>query len=193
MNTFEYITVLVSIVVGLAIADQATSLHRLLRRRSKVRWHWVPLAAALLMFSEILNLWWQWHRFTGQTWGEVVPYLVVLVLIFLAASAALPDEIPEDGLELGVYFDEVRPYFWTVYGGYVAALTALLTIRDAQNGASVEELWRIHTFSYVGTAVYLALIFVRPRWASGVAIVATLAWVLFVWDWSSMPLPGAER
>ena len=31
MDTFEYITALVAVVIGLAIADLATSLHRLLR------------------------------------------------------------------------------------------------------------------------------------------------------------------
>ena len=190
MNTFEYVTVLVSIVVGLAVADMATSLHRLLRNRSRVRWTWVPLAAALLIFLEILNFWWQWDRFTGHTWGELFPYFFVLVLIFLAASASLPDEVSPDGLDLGAYFDDVRPYFWAVYGCYAGALTLLLTFQEFSRGASIGLLWQTHGASYFSAAVYLALIFVPWRWASGLAILATLGWALLVWDWASMPLPG---
>ena len=52
MNTFEYITVLASIVVGLAIADLATSAHRLLRAGGRVRWDWIAPTAALLMLPE---------------------------------------------------------------------------------------------------------------------------------------------
>ena len=40
MGSFDYITVLVAVVVGLAIGDQALSLHKLVRDRSRVRSFW---------------------------------------------------------------------------------------------------------------------------------------------------------
>ncbi len=53
ISSFEYITALVSVVVGLAIADMATSLHRLLRNRRRVRWDWVAPLAAVVILTDI--------------------------------------------------------------------------------------------------------------------------------------------
>ena len=100
MNSFDYITVLVAIMIGLAIADIASSLHRLLRAGKNVRWDWIAPTAAALVLLELFNLWWKWHGFTGSTPGEVMPYFGVLLLLYLAASASLPDEVPVEGIDL---------------------------------------------------------------------------------------------
>lgn len=128
MNSFEYITVLVSIVVGLAIADIATSLHRLLRAGRRVKWDWIAPAAAALMLLELFNLWWKWHGFTGQTLGEVMPYFAALLLLFLAASACLPDAVPEDGLDLKHFAQTSHLYFWSVYTAFVVVWIGLRTV-----------------------------------------------------------------
>jgi hypothetical protein len=58
MSPFEYLLALVSILIGLAIADLSMSLHRLLRARHHVKWDWLPLAAASLVMLLILEFWW---------------------------------------------------------------------------------------------------------------------------------------
>src|SRR5262245_65925483 len=98
MTPFEYLLILVSIEIGLAVADISTSLHRLLRSRHQVRWHWLPLAAALLVVLVILQFWWAFYRF-GQTevWSRYGAFLLLmlqLVLMFLLASAAVPELVP---------------------------------------------------------------------------------------------------
>jgi hypothetical protein len=132
MSTFEYITALIAVVIGLTITELATSLHRLLRNRSVVRWDWVSPVAALVILTELFNLWWRWRGFTGSTMGDVAPYFASLILLFLAASVTLPDTVPERGIDLRRYFDANRKYLWSVYGSYLALFIALMTIRDAQ-------------------------------------------------------------
>ena len=111
-----------AVVLGLAIADMATSLHKLLRNRRRVRWDWVAPLAALVILTEIFNLWWSWRRFTGDSMADVAPYFAVLVLLFLTASATLPDDVPEEGIDLGRYFEErygpwvrLSPTSWIVW------------------------------------------------------------------------------
>ncbi|MBA3511613.1 MAG: hypothetical protein M3438_11275 [Pseudomonadota bacterium] len=188
MNTFEYITVLVSIVIGLAIADMVTSLHRLLRARKDVQWDWVSLAAALLILAELFNLWWKWHGFTGNTLGQVVPYFGVLILLFLTACATLPDAIPADGIDLGRYFDDTRPYFWSTYSAYVASWITLRLVDDFSSGATAADALALRWFDLLNIPIFIALIFVRLRWVSGVVIVATLLWLMK--DWWFMRLAG---
>lgn len=183
METFEYITVLVAVVIGLAIADLVTSLHRLLRHRKVVRWDWVSPLAALLILVELFNLWWRWRGFTGTTIGAVLPYFAALILIFLTASITLPDEVPAEGLDLGRYFDENRSYFWFVYSSYVAVIITLLTIRDLERGLSVSDLWSKYYFDYPWIVVAYAMIFVRQRWISGALLLVTMVWLVLGLDW----------
>ena len=183
MDTFEYITALVAVVIGLAIADLATSLHRLLRQRKVVRWDWVSPLAALLVLAELFNLWWRWRGFTGTTTAEVLPYFVALILIYLTASITLPDEVPEEGLDLRRYFDENRSYFWFVYSSYVAVIITLMSIRGLDRGLSVSDLWSKYYFDYPWIVVAFGMIFVRQRWISGALMLITMGWLIWGLDW----------
>lgn len=188
MDTFEYITALVAVLIGLAIADLATSLHRLLRNRRKVRWDWVAPLAALLILVDLFNLWWRWRGFTGTTMSEVAPYFVALILIYLAASVTLPDDVPADGIDLGTYFDENRSYFWFVYTTFVAVILTLMTLRRIAAGATGSELWAIYYFDYVFIAVGYVMMWVKKRWVSGAVIAVVLLWLLWGLDvWSRAP------
>jgi hypothetical protein len=112
--------------------------------------------------------------------------------LYLTASVTLPDEVPADGLDLGKYFDENRGYFWFVYTSYVALILTLITIRRWDEGFSVSQLWRASYFDYPSIPVGYALIFVRKRWVSGLALLVTLGWVLLGLNlWNRAPdLPG---
>ena len=190
MNTFEYITVLVAIVIGLAIADIATSLHRLLRAGRRVSWDWLAPLAALLVLLELFNLWWKWHAFTGTTLGEVVPYFGVLLLLFLTASAALPDEVPAEGLDLRVYFHEAHRHFWAVYTAYVLSWIVLRTSTQLHEGMPLPAVMWDHKFDYPSIALYFAVIFVRSRMLATTALIVTI--VYLTWEWWSAPLAGMK-
>jgi hypothetical protein len=188
MGTFEYITALVAVVIGLAIADLAASLHRLLRHRRVVRWDWVAPLAALLVLVDLFNLWWRWRGFTGTTMGDVAPYFGALILIYLAASVTLPDEVPADGLDLGRYFDEIRSYFWFLYASYVALILTLMTVRRVGQGFSASQLWSVYYFDYPWLVVGFGMMFVRTRWISGAVLLVTLIWLLLGLDiWHRAP------
>jgi hypothetical protein len=183
MDTFEYITALVAVVIGLAIADLATSLHRLLRNRKVVRWDWVSPLAALVILAELFNLWWRWRGFEGRTIGDVLPYFLALILIYLAASVTLPDEVPAEGLDLGRYFDENRSYFWLVYTSYVAAMITLMSIRALHHGLSVSDVLSRYYFDYFWIVVAYSMMLVRRRWISGAVLLAALIWLTIGLDW----------
>ena len=188
MNSFDYITVLVAIMIGLAIADIASSLHRLLRAGGKVRWDWIAPTAAALVLLELFNLWWKWHGFTGSTLGEVLPYFGVLLLLYLAASASLPDEVPADGIDLRAFAAQSHIYFWSVYTAFVVAWIGLRTVQNISRGDSAATILGAHLFDYLSIAIYGLVIALRLRWLSGAALTGTLIWL--GWGWWSMRLAG---
>jgi hypothetical protein len=146
VTPFEYLFALVSILIGLAVADLAASLHRLLRARGRVVWDWLPLAAALLVMMLILEFWWVFPSLgVASTWTHYGAFLVLaftLVCMFLLASATLPDEVPAEGVDLGRYYVENAGYFWGLFALFVMLMIVveLFTIWGQIGEAAV--LWR---------------------------------------------------
>jgi hypothetical protein len=189
MSPFEYLLALVSILIGLAVADLSMSLHRLLRARQRVRWDWLPLAAALLVMLLILEFWWVFYSLgTSPTFTRYGPFLVLaasLVSMFLLASAALPDEVPARGLDLGSYYHDNARYLWSLFALFVVLMIAVEML------ASATHLWSadfaLRTLSnLVFVALLASLALLRRRRYHAVLVPTLLVYLL--WQWSALHL-----
>lgn len=146
MTTAEYVLALISIISGLAICDILASLNRLLRARKKVKWDSLPLAATALVTFGVVNSWFISWRLTRRTDynPQLWSFLIVLAeetLLFLMSSAVLPDEVPEEGLDLKAYYEETAPYFWTLFAlGAAAFLLTDTLVPVAGVGVSLSYL-----------------------------------------------------
>ena len=118
MRTNEYVLGLMAIISGLAITDLIASLHRLLRARRRVQWDWLTLLTAGFIGMSLTVSWFiSWRvnvvenynptfwRFFFLTLGQLVP-------LYLAAAAALPDEVPAEGIDLKQFYAENCRYIW---------------------------------------------------------------------------------
>lgn len=188
MTPFEYSLVLVSIIVGLAIADLLASVHRLLRARQRIRWHWHPLAATVLVLLVMLQFWWGFYllgRF--QIWSHYWAFLLLalqLILMFLLACAALPDEVP-DRLDLASYYEQNRKYFWTLFALVAFTAVAVNLVLAFQTNFRATLLSRVVPNLLYG-GVMLSLAFVRSRvYHSGLIILLLLVMTL---SWFSLQL-----
>lgn len=191
MSPFEYVLPMVSILIGLAIGDLSLSLHRLLRARRRVAWDWLPLAAAALVLLLIIQFWWAFYGIgRAEVWTRYWAFMVLsaaLVSMFLLASAALPDEVPEDGLNLRAYYDENRRYFWILF----TVFTLLAFVLDY---LSIEKDPAIPTgplraIPTLGFAVLLfSLAFIRRRGYHAVVVLLLLGF--FGWQWAQLRLDG---
>ena len=116
-NLFDYFSAFVSVVLGLATADIANSLHKLLIARRRVRWSPLPLLSALVVFTLIiayfLRLWDKGLTITEVSYYRVALEAAYVFLLFLTAAATLPDEIPAEGIDLQAWYMGNRAYlFW---------------------------------------------------------------------------------
>ena len=119
MTAGEYVSAFASIILALAVTDLATSMHRLLRARARLRWDWLPLAVALLILLATVQFWWiffeLWSATAKFSLGGFLPDFLTLLLLFFIASAALPDEVPAEGLDLEAYYFANRRYIWALF------------------------------------------------------------------------------
>jgi hypothetical protein len=173
VTAFDYLLPLVAILIGLAIGDLVTSLHRIVRARARVQWHWFPFAGALLALLLALEVWWGLRNFQtlGLTWtiGAFLPFVLELVLMFLLACVALPDEVAPEGVSLRAYYFEQHSYFWSLFAALIAVF-ALHRIGLAWafegTGAFPAVLWNlVPNAVLIAAAVSLAL--VRAPWWHG--------------------------
>ncbi len=188
MSAFEYILPLVSVLVGLAIADMVVSLHRLLRARKRVRWDWLSLTTALLAVLLVLEFWWRFFAAQSnpfyETLGGFLLLAIQLVILFLLNASALPDRVPDEGLDLSAFYLDNASYFWTLYAAYGVFSTVVRIIGFLRN-----DFFREHFFQallgllpmVLMTALFFYMAWKPRRLFHAIATVALLILMLIEW------------
>lgn len=133
----NYISVFSAIIIGLAVADLAASFHKLMRNRDRVRWDWLIFAVVLLVLVNLISAWWVTLLWYGEikdmTIAAYLPDLAMLLVLFLASAAILPDEVPAEGLSLRDFYLKNSRYFWTLWSILVALAIVVLGNRYQPN------------------------------------------------------------
>ncbi|MFB6272772.1 MAG: hypothetical protein ABEL51_07765 [Salinibacter sp.] len=149
MSQLEYLVALISIIVGLGLADLVQSLRELVRPDRAVRWHWLPLLWAAVIFLIILQLWWtSFDVLQAEPFGRVLvflPYLLMFLVLYLTCSFALPDANWESSpsasekttLDLKVFYFSLARRRW--FFGALITLTVLSQIINISAPALVDK------------------------------------------------------
>ena len=123
MSKYDIVITLFTIVYGLMLTDLFLSFHKLIRARKTVKWHWLPLLAAWYLFLTILKNWWGLSPLQSSTDSMNIYFFIayghLLFLTFLLVSAALPDVIEKNGIDLKRYYFKNHRYFWGLMSSVV--------------------------------------------------------------------------
>ena len=194
MTAREYVAAFASIILALAVTDLATSMHGLLRARKRVRWDWLPLAVALLILVATVQFWWLffeiWSSSKAFTLGGFLPDFLTLLLLFFIASAALPDEVAAEGLDLGDYYFENRTYFWSLFLLLVVSTTVTIIFHRANSATTVSDVirWILQSGTLTLVVISAVLIATRKRWVHVALVLFMLA--ILVWQWVALTIAG---
>lgn len=120
MGLFEFLMVLVSVVIGLGLTEILTGGANLLRARGTVRFHWIHVLFQFGIFFALLQQWWESWDWVGL---EEISFIAVLTLlaspVFLYLIAHLLFPSPTENADLKSYYYLQAPLLW----GLVAAGT----------------------------------------------------------------------
>jgi len=118
MSPFDYALGLVSILVGLALADVATSLHKLLRHVAATKWDGRVILSVAFVIIKITGMWFAvWQIRAVKEVLSFPFYLSVFLefmILFLVCAACLPDEV-EENCDLGAFYEKNRRYLWSLF------------------------------------------------------------------------------
>lgn len=186
MDRFEYLIGLVSLIVGLGLADLATSLHRLIKQRARTRWDAQTLVTAALAAFTLIWIWynvWDLRGFPGV--GGFWFYLSLLLemtLLYLAAAASLPDEAElaeGEGRDMTAYLARHRRYIWILFGLFFTSYTLRSVYFVSRDGvlAPRDLLWIALTC--IPIALSVASAHTRRRVVQWILLLALSGWAVF--------------
>lgn len=128
-SLFEYLAVIVSVIVGLGLTRILQGVARMLEARARVRVYWVHLVFTGIVFLGHLLFWWLfWSSRQVEAWS-FFPFLFLLlqpIILYLLADLCFPD-FPDAGT---IYFRNFyyRDHRW--FFGLFALLMVLIGLRD---------------------------------------------------------------
>jgi len=115
MTQFEYLSVLVSIIVGLAITQLLSGAARLIQLRRRVPAHATTICWMGLMFLINTQMWWAaFERRWTSDWNffSFLLYLLMPIIGFLLSYLLVPQAEDLDEFDLATNFADNRPWFF---------------------------------------------------------------------------------
>jgi len=111
MSLFEFLIVLVSIIVGLGVTEILSGVAMQIRHRDTVKGYWVHSAGVTLIFIALIQNWWElWDRRDVAQWSflGLVLMLIPPASLYLASHLIFPEPIAGSNLR-HYYYERLRP------------------------------------------------------------------------------------
>lgn len=181
MRPFEFVGVIYSVVLGVAIAQLMTGVARLIEERRRVRNYWVHTVWIVVVLLGDLGNWWSmWPVRNAMSW-HLVTFLLLIALtgaIFVLTVLLFPPR-PEgsDIVDLRAHYFENSAIF--LRGSAVAWALALF----CNLSLYPVDTWLDPWLSVPAAVVVLSLIVAqtkRPAAHAAMAVVALIAMVLMM-------------
>jgi hypothetical protein len=110
MQQYEFVMVLLSIIVGLGITELLTNVARQIKNRKTVKLYWPHMAVVLTVFIALLQQWWEsWWLQSIEHWN----FLTLLFLLggpvglYILSHLLFPEKMEHTDFE-GFYFSNSR-------------------------------------------------------------------------------------
>src|SRR3954453_3502638 len=103
---FDYLGVLLSVVLGLALTNVIFGLSSLIQMRRSVRVYWVQIVWAAVSVTYVLAIWWGmfWWRHLAEWQFEEFLFLIgYAIVIFMMAAMLFPMTLVE-GADMEAHF-----------------------------------------------------------------------------------------
>lgn len=115
MSSFEYLSVFVAVIMGLAVTRLLGAVGSCLRQRDSIQGHWVHSLWALNVLIYVVSLWWAlfaWNQLSEWNYFLFLFIVLYAIVLYLLTDVLYPDQITP-GLDLEAHFIKHRtPFFW---------------------------------------------------------------------------------
>jgi len=178
---FEYLTVLISVVVGLSLASFLTNIVRIIHVRGEVKVSWVQLLWAATILIWTIDFWWFTFVFTEEAQWSIGLFFFVLsysIFLFILMALLFPEGVPPNhdyraqfmrnrlwffGVLLAFLIFDLGDYFIKLEKGieivanwtYVAFIVPLMVFSFA--ALFTQKIWFHRFFAVYGVLTLVAM------------------------------------
>ena len=175
IDAFSYLSVLLSIIIGLAITQLLQGFGRVIQGREHIRIFWPSLAWAGLLTLVSVQSWWAMFGLRAHEDWSFFPFLVVVaqtVDLYLVTALVLPEIAPGEKVDL-------REHYYRQLTWFYCLLILLILISLAKDlvfsGSLPTNTNTIIQLGFIGLA--LAALVYRQEWFHKLLI--SVAYALF--------------
>lgn len=114
MDAFSYLSVMVSVIVGLGLTQLFAGIGNFVQIRRRVRFYWLHAVWVLLLMVLHLHMWWSfWALRDVADWNYVIfTYVLVGPGALVIASHIIVPELIEGRIDVeAYYYDTARVFF----------------------------------------------------------------------------------
>jgi hypothetical protein len=179
MDAFNYVSVIMSVVIGLGLSQLLTGTAELVKARRRIKFYWVHLLWIPLIFVGHIFLWWtMWNLRLIRNWN-FFSFLVLLlapVLLYVAAAFLIPRVESDVFINLREYFYENSSAFF----GVIAAFTAVLGAENWLLTGRLSPAPVTGIFAFWFVLLCISAIVKNARYHAIIALLFGLLFLLFV-------------
>jgi hypothetical protein len=179
VDEFGYLSVIISVILGLSIAQLLQGIGQIINARDRVRIYWPALAWTVLLLLIDVQAWWAMFGYRNRHQWTFVQFTIVLfeaIMLYLLAAIVLPN-IPSDG-EIDLRSNYFRHASWFFGSLVVLLLDSLLKSVVVSGGLPGNFDLGFHLF-WITTALIAA--FVRnERYHKAVACISFGLFIAYI-------------
>lgn len=135
MDEFGYLSVIISVILGLSIAQLLQGLSQIINARDRVQIYWPTIAWAILLLIVDIQAWWAMFGYRTKHDWTFLQFAVVLletVFLYLLAALVMPSISERDAVDLKAnYFRHAGWFFGSLAAVLIDSLLKDVVVRGA--------------------------------------------------------------
>jgi len=180
MSQFEFLSVALSFVLGLAVTVLLTSLLKVFLARHRTHISWLVLAWAFYLLVMQFDVWWEVYGLVAMdswTAGAFVLLLLIALLLFAAGGLILPTSLSDYPNDLDDYFRQHGRWAIAVVGLFqVFAIVANTVLFD------IPILGAMNRWNALAVTITVVAVSTERRAIQAGATIAYGAWLAaYIW------------
>jgi hypothetical protein len=179
VDAFSYLSVLLSIILGLGLTQLLTATGRLIRHRERVRADWLPLLWGAVLLVIYVQVWWAMFGLRLHRDWTFLAFLIVLTqtgTLYLMAAVALPEQVEESGVDLGAYYERQHRWF---FGFFLATLIVSIA-KDVVLGGKLPTPMNLAFHALLGSVCVLGIVIRGRRFHEILGVVSAAAIAIYI-------------
>ena len=179
LDAFSYLSVLLSIILGLGLTQLLTAAGRLIRHRDRVHVDWLPLLWSSVLLVVYVQAWWAMFGLRGLREWTFVTFLVVLAqttTLYMMAAVILPEQVEDTGVDLAAHYARHHRWFF----GFFLATLCISVVKDVLLSGHLPGAVNLVFHAVLAAVCVTAIVADGRRVQVGVSVVGAIVVALYI-------------